>query len=84
MKIKHSIDAIIRSRDDDTEHEFDEMVGQMAGKIMEKIEPDAEDVDDGVYDDIKDIIGDHLVDWYKKGDQLNKPAKPVKSSKKKR
>jgi len=61
-----SIDKLIVEREENSD--FDEMTAQMAEKIIENIDPDADDAEASGYEDIKDIIRDHLVDWFERCD----------------
>jgi len=67
---KHSIDKMIE--EDEDNDDFNEMTAQLAEKITDFLGINADD-DDGVqtYEDVKDIIRDHLTDWYENGDQVN-------------
>lgn len=62
-----SIDKMIDERDES--FQFDEMTAQLAEKIVTEL-PDEQDddVESSNYEDLKDMIRDHLVEWYEGGD----------------
>lgn len=64
---EHSIDKMIREREET--FDFDEMTAQLAGKIMRDNQID--DEDENVYEDLKDLIRDHIVSWFENGDTTN-------------
>ena len=74
---QHSIDKLIVEREENSD--FDEMTAQIAGKLMvhfsatdyEYDDDEAEQNDDeneATYEEIKDIIRDHIVSWFENGD----------------
>ena len=64
---KHSIDKMIEENEENDE--FNEMTAQLAGKIIMNLDIDDDESEN--YENIKDMIRDHVISWHEHGDTSN-------------